>query len=152
MYGSIAIRDMSTPSRPWEQKLHHIISPRSLCAMFLVTPLTVAAILCSVATAINVFPPDPLADAPDACLQALNTTYTCDNKIRHLDRQNFYDRSDLDIVCTTACRAALIARRQPIADACGSYTYQDSNGLYYPPVVLVDQTSSTFDTVCRKSR
>jgi hypothetical protein len=120
--------------------------------MLLDTCLVLAAVLSSVAKAFLDPRPDPLADAPTACLQTLNTTYTCDSYIRLLDRTTFYDRRDLDIVCTSACKAALTARRQPIADACGSYAYQNSNGLWYSPIVLVDQTLSTLETVCRKSR
>ncbi|ORY12427.1 hypothetical protein BCR34DRAFT_663821 [Clohesyomyces aquaticus] len=116
------------------------------------TLFAIAAIIPCVAVALLQFPLDPLADAPQACLQALNTTYTCDSSIRLLDRTKFYTRSDLDTVCTTACKAALTARRQPVADSCGSYAYQQSNGLWYQPVVLVDQTLSTVDNVCRKSR
>ncbi|KAF2741655.1 carbohydrate-binding module family 50 protein [Sporormia fimetaria CBS 119925] len=121
--------------------------------MLVVTPCVVAGILLSsFASAFVKAPPNRLADAPEACIEALNTTYTCDSYIRRLSRQEYYHRLDLDIVCAASCKNALSSRRQPVANACGSYVYQESNGLWYSPVILVDRTLLTVDTVCRKSR
>ena len=62
-----------------------------------------------------------------ACASALNSTIQCDERVRYLASQNYYDslNGTETELCTTACKNSLATYHQAVASACqGTQVYE----------------------------
>ncbi|PSK36695.1 hypothetical protein B9Z65_1878 [Elsinoe australis] len=92
------------------------------------------------------------SDAPTACLQAFNTSLTCDNNVQLLNTPTSYvgwNTTGLTNLCTSACYSSLTSMAKTVTAACGSYS-PVFNGMTINASQILDFYTYKYNYTCLK--
>jgi hypothetical protein len=88
---------------------------------------------------------------PTPCLQAFNTSLTCDPVVGALQGQSHWvgwNQTTLPALCTTSCRSSLVSLQSAVESACGSWGPPSNGPDSLNATDILDYFIYKFDKTC----
>ncbi|KAJ7677757.1 hypothetical protein DFH06DRAFT_560014 [Mycena polygramma] len=136
-----------------DARLKHVQALSSASTNLASSANNIASVLVADASSLQVYTNTSIpGDAPAACQTALTASVACNSTVLSLSEVGQdWSTDELDLMCTSACTAALNTYRSAVAKACGSYMITDPfDSSLYPPTLAADTVLADYNTACER--